>query len=153
VKDIVKKYTEFPDRVLKEFPNLTLRDHYRYKKVVWSILNDIEYDAVREKATLKAMGWKDYGTKHYENVYTKFNQGLRYFKFGIDMRTIEKDARMKYDLSQPPYPREEFDRLCKEVGDRLNFPLDQVLRMLPRNWREYRSYGKWIERIKKLRIK
>ena len=95
---------------------------------------------------IQEYGWQDYGTKHYENLYTKFNQGLRYWKFGIDMREVEIGA--DYDLSKPPYSRKEFDLLCEKVGETLDIDMDVVLRSPVNDWRKYNSYRKWIERVK-----
>ena len=52
------------------------------------LLNYVEYDKVNAKQMLiERFGWKDYGGKHYESVYTRFYQGyILPKKFNIDKR-------------------------------------------------------------------
>ena len=128
---------------------MSLWDHICYKGKIWNILDDIDYDPKKSKIFLKKhFGWQDYGTKHYENKYTKFNQGLRYFKFDIDMRGVELDH--DYDLDKPPYSYEEFLELGREICEKLELDLDYILNMKHGNWRNYRSYRKYILLIKKI---
>jgi len=146
LKDVVRRHGE--KAALKTFPNMSLWDHIRYKRKTWAILDEMDYDPVIAKEHLEEwFGWKGYGAKHYENIYTKFNQGLRYFKFGIDMRTIEIGTN--YDLSKPPYPYEEWLELADTILLKLDLRLDQIL-TLHGDWKRYRSYRKWILRIKKI---
>ena len=146
VKDVMKKHGRVK---LRTFPNMTLWDHIRYKKKVWNILDDIDYNPREAKKLLKKeYGWQDYGTKHYENVYTKFNQLHRYYKHDIDMRGVE--INHDYNLDEPPASREEYEKLTHEICNKLDLQLWQILNMENGNWRKYRSYRKWIIRIKKL---
>jgi len=52
------------------------------------LINYIEYNKVEAKKRLKEeIGWRDYGDKHYESIWTRFFQG--YYlpnKFGFDKR-------------------------------------------------------------------
>ncbi len=140
LKDVMKKHGRVE---LKTFPNMSLNDHIRYKRVTDTPLNRIYYDPRKAKEYLKKeYGWEDYGAKHYENIYTKFNQGLRYWKFGIDMRTLETYG--DYDLDKPPYPKEEFNELCKKVSLILDIDMDKIMKMPPANWRDYKAYRKLI---------
>jgi len=140
LKDIVKRFEGIK---IKTFPNMSLLDHIQYKRVTDTPLNRIYYNPKEVKEYLKTeYGWQDYGTKHYENIYTKFNQGLRYWKFGIDMRTLEMYG--EYDLSKPPYPKEEFDKLCIKVGNILDIDMVEIMNAPPVNWRTYKSYRELI---------
>ena len=146
VKDVMKKHGRIK---LRTFPNLSLRDHFRFNRFCYKPLNEIAYDPKEaRKLLIEEYGWKDYGTKHYESIYTKWNQGLRYFKFGIDMRTIEVDHN--YDLSKPPYGLYEFHRMSYDVGKKLDLDMDKIMAMPPRDWKEYKSYRKWILKWKSM---
>jgi len=146
VKDVVKKHSNIK---LKTFPNMTLWDHLRFRNKTWNILDDYNYDPKEAKKLLKKKyDWKDYKVKHHESIYTKFNQGLRYFKFGIDMRTIE--INHDYDLTKPPYPYEEFKELGINVCSKLNLSFAKILHDNPRDWKEYKSYRKWILKAKSI---
>ena len=66
------------------------------------------------------------------------------------MRTVE--IGHDYDLSKPPYPLEEFNKLSVKVGDALDLDMDKILHDAPANWLDYKSYRKWICRLAKLKL-
>ncbi len=149
VKDIMKKYGRVE---LRTFPNMTLHDHFRFRRLLLTPLNEdtFEYNSAEAKQLLiDRYGWQDYGVKHYESVFTKFNQGLRYYKFGIDLRTIEVEH--DYDLSKPPFPREEFNEMGQEICNKLDLSFNAIMIADPiMDWEQHKSYRKWILRYKKL---
>jgi hypothetical protein len=73
---------------------------------------------------LKVMGWKDYGGKHNENIYTAFvgNYLLPSRKFGIDKRRTYLSAQIREGYITKEYAKEilqepaEFD--LNDLGDR-----------------------------------
>jgi N-acetyl sugar amidotransferase len=87
-------------RVNRLFGSVKLRDypHYSVWKLIYyqrvklqrtfDILNYIHYDKEAEKAFLiNELGWRDYGGKHYESIYTKiFQSYILPIKFGYDKR-------------------------------------------------------------------
>ena len=146
VKDVMKKHGRVK---LKTFPNMTFLDHLKFRNKTYKILDTIDYDPIKAKEELKRIyGWEDYKVKHHENLYTKFNQGLRYWKFGIDMRTIE--MKHDYDLTKPPYNYEEFVDLGADICSKLDLHLGAILHSKPRDWKTYRSYRRWILRLKSI---
>ena len=85
-------HRRFGKKDLKTFPTISIVD-YLYYVFVEKIrqvpfLNYIEYNKEEAKRLLtKEIGWRDYGGKHYESVWTRFYQG--YYlprKFGFDKR-------------------------------------------------------------------
>ena len=52
------------------------------------VLDLVEYDkAAAKKLLMERYGWRDYGGKHYESVFTRFYQGyILPTKFNIDKR-------------------------------------------------------------------
>ena len=89
IKDIHNKYGTLP---LKSFPffGLKQRKIYAGLKGIESInlLNYLPYNKQEVKEIIKTeLGWRDYGGKHYESVFTRFYQGyILPIKFGIDKR-------------------------------------------------------------------
>jgi N-acetyl sugar amidotransferase len=92
IKDIVNKYGDIKINDLKTFPFLSYTSkmycHKLLKLEVITPLNWIEYnyDKVKERI-ITELGWRDYGGKHYESVWTRFYQGyILPNKFNIDKR-------------------------------------------------------------------
>ncbi|MBI4395889.1 MAG: N-acetyl sugar amidotransferase [Elusimicrobia bacterium] len=77
---------------LKTFPHMTLLQEIFYRRVIgiqWiSILDYCDYvkrDAMRVLG--EELGWRDYGGKHHESLYTRFYQAhILPAKFGFDKR-------------------------------------------------------------------
>lgn len=90
LKAINKKF----DNVnLKLYPKLSAFMSYFYMPFVkgirnYRMLNDMDYNPTEAKKVLmEQYGWKDYGGKHHESVFTRFYQA--YYlpnKFGFDKR-------------------------------------------------------------------
>jgi N-acetyl sugar amidotransferase len=89
LKDIHRTYGKLP---LKTYPIFNFRKQVYYSALLKlrpvSILNYLPYKKEEAKALLiKELGWRDYGGKHYESVFTKFFQAyILPVKFGIDKR-------------------------------------------------------------------
>lgn len=121
---------------MRSYPYLTTFDYAYYlllRGIRWvPILNYVDFNKTEAKRTLmEELGWRDYGGKHYESVFTRFFHA--YYlpaKFGFDLRKsyysalicsgqITRDEALR-DLAQPPAPRElmEQDRayVLKKLG-------------------------------------
>ena len=87
------------------------------------ILNYVNYNKAEAKELLiKELGWRDYGGKHYESIFTRFFHA--YYlpeKFGYDLRKsylsalvcsgqITRQEALE-EISKPPAPKEFF--CCK----------------------------------------
>lgn len=89
LKAIHKKYGQ---RKLKKLPRLGLYERYFYEAVCGiqtvNVLDLIDYNKEEIKKLVQAeFGWRDYGGKHYESVFTRFYQGYYLpVKFNIDKR-------------------------------------------------------------------
>lgn len=90
MKDIVAKYGE--GKKIKSFPHVSfwnrLINHFFYKLNIVQPLNLLDYNKadVKEKLIIE-YGWRDYGGKHYESIFTKFYQAYILPQiFGIDKR-------------------------------------------------------------------
>ena len=150
----------FPD----DFPMLSMMEYYSYKKKIWRILDDPKFVPVYKPKealkTLERIGFQYYGHKHYEDEFTKFNQGLRYWKFGVDVRLINYKAlaragQIPYwdifkELHHPPYPVEEFMRLCKLVEERIGVKITEEFMTRPmRSWNEFATWRPMLGLLKR----
>jgi N-acetyl sugar amidotransferase len=119
---IQKKYGT---KKIKTFP---LNDTILKKRYNWTgvqsvnILNYIDYNKQQAKAIItKELGWRDYGGKHYESLFTKFYQAyILPQKFKIDKRKphltnmifsgeITKEQAVE-ELKKPLYTPEVFQQ-------------------------------------------
>lgn len=107
---------------------------------VVNLLNYIQYDKAREKQELiDSFGWRDYGGKHYESVFTRFYQG--YYlprRFGFDKRR----AHLSCLILAKRLERTEALRLLEEEHYAQSL-IDQDLRFVlkkfnlrPDDWRQ-----------------
>ncbi len=123
-------HRKFGKLKLKTFPHYSLIDLFYYlfiKRIKFAtILDYIEYnkkDVV--KLIEKELGWKYYGGKHYESIYTRFYQGyILPRKFKIDKRRahlstlicsgqITREEALE-ELKKDPYPSKEMMQEDKE---------------------------------------
>jgi N-acetyl sugar amidotransferase len=126
---------QFVGKPLRVYPLLTVRLRtLALLKGIRSVspLNYIPYNKDLVKEELKnEMGWRDYGGKHYESVFTRFYQGyILPTKFHIDKRKahlstlicsgqISKE-RALLELKKPLYDeqllRTDYDFVIKKLG-------------------------------------
>ncbi len=89
IQSIHKAYGTVP---LKTFPFMNAKVKRYYQKVKGiqsiSVLSYVDYNKKAVKALIqKELGWRDYGGKHYESIWTRFYQGyILPRKFKIDKR-------------------------------------------------------------------
>jgi N-acetyl sugar amidotransferase len=89
IKDIHKQFGKQP---LKTYPFFGLKQKKLYAGMkgigVIDILNYVPYNKHKVKEIIaQELGWRDYGGKHYESVFTRFYQGyILPVKFSIDKR-------------------------------------------------------------------
>lgn len=89
---------EFSKVALRSYPSLSTFDYVYYlllRGIKWiPILNYVDYVKSEAKQTLiDELGWRDYGGKHYESIYTRFFHA--YYlprKFGYDLRRSYNSA-------------------------------------------------------------
>ncbi len=93
VANIIDIHKQFGTLPLKTFPMLPFGKYTYYQQVKkierFNILEYIEeYDKDKAKLLIiEKMGWRDYGGKHYESIFTRFYQGYALkVKFGFEKR-------------------------------------------------------------------
>jgi N-acetyl sugar amidotransferase len=123
-----------------------------------SILNYVDYRKDEAMALLQEqLGWRYYGGKHHESIYTRFYQGyVLPRKFGIDKRyghlsdlinagQMSRDAALQ-EVTAPPYPedlqKQDLAYVTKKLGLTAQ-QFEQIMRAERRTFRDYRnSYGR-----------
>jgi N-acetyl sugar amidotransferase len=148
------------------FPHYGLMRHLYLKRMLRlrriDILNWIPYDKDEAKRQLVAeYGWRDYGGKHHESVFTRFFQGVILpQKFGIDKRRahlsnlILSGKMTRHDALQellgPPCPEDvaaRDRRFCIKKLGITEFEFDEIMAAPARTIFDYPSYERsWLFR-------
>jgi N-acetyl sugar amidotransferase len=165
IRDVHRRHGTVP---LRTYPHFTLRRLVYWNAVrrlrTVSILNYVDYHKADAVALLRErLGWRSYGGKHHESIYTRWFQGhLLPRKFGIDKRfghlsDLVKAGQMTREealgeLRQPPYDPElqAADTLYvrKKLG--LSEPaFDAILNAAPTSFRAYRNSYEQVQFLRR----
>ncbi len=156
ILDINKKYGTKP---LKSFPLVNFWKYnylHSIKKIeTYSLLHYIPYDKNEAKKIItEKMGWRDYGGKHYESIFTRFYQGyVLKEKFGFDKRkahlsTLINSGQMTreealHELEKSAYDpiqlQEDKQYFIKKL-EITEAEFDQIMKEKPRSHLEFKSY-------------
>jgi N-acetyl sugar amidotransferase len=134
LRAIHKKFGQHP---LRTYPTLGFFRRYFYYPLIRGvrvvrILNLIPYNKARVKEVIsKELGWRDYGGKHYESIFTRFFQAYYLpIKFGYDKRrahlsSLVASGQLSRDdamaaLEEPAYPKDlllqDKEFVAKKIG-------------------------------------
>ncbi|TAL59630.1 MAG: N-acetyl sugar amidotransferase [Bacteroidetes bacterium] len=153
IRGIHKKYGTMK---MKSYPYLTLFDYVDYlliRGIKWvPILNYVEYvKQYVKKFLIDELGWRDYGGKHYENIYTRFFHA--YYlpeKFGFDLRKsylsalicsgqITREDALN-ELSNPPAPSNQLEQDKEYVIKKLGLSEQLLQDMIKGPNKSFRDY-------------
>lgn len=143
---------------LRTFPHYNVASllYYNFVRGIRSvsILNYVGYDKSGAMDLLSSqLGWKYYGGKHYESIYTRFIQGyILPVKFGVDKRNghlsdLVRSGQMSRtealdELALPAYDeemlRKDKDFFMKKFG-MTTAQMDEIMAAPPRSFRDYRN--------------
>jgi N-acetyl sugar amidotransferase len=161
IKAIHKQLGKIP---MKTYPLMDwkVKKYYQMHKGLesFSILNYVPYNKAKVKAEIiEELGWRDYGGKHYESIFTRFYQGyILPTKFGIDKRKahlsdlifagqITKEEAIA-ELAEPIYDAEQakVDRefVLKKLG-LSESEFEAVLSTPPKSHYDYPTEGPLLE--------
>lgn len=147
---------------LKTFPHIGFFTYYRrlltHRRV--DILNYIDFNKTEAMKILEQeLGWRYYGGKHYESIYTRFYQGyILPTKFGYDKRRSHlsslicsgettRDAALK-ELDKPTYQptmqEEDREYVVKKLG-LTDDEFESILNTPKKTFWDYPSYGRVVE--------
>lgn len=128
-------HKQFGTKKLKTYPHYSL-PYLMYVNLkgirTVSILNYIDYNKDDVMTILKEkLGWRSYGGKHHESIYTRFYQGVILpKKFNVDKRyghlsdlinakQVERDVallELKNETYDPKLQEEDREYVCKKLG-------------------------------------
>jgi len=165
VANISDIHSKFGTKKLKTFPTLPFYKSIYFSKILKielvSPLNYFEYDKNKAKqAIIEKLGWRDYGGKHYESIFTRFYQGyVLVEKYGFDKRKahlstlinsgqISKENAIK-QLRKPDYNfkqiNDDKEYVLKKLGlSELEFK--KIMNENPVNHLNFKSYETGIYR-------
>jgi len=162
IRNIREIQKRFGQRKLKTFPTYgslrsKIRQRIRNVQYIY-ILNHIDYNRQEAVKTLeRELGWKNYGGKHCESIFTRFYQ--RYIlptKFNIDKRKahlstlicsgqITREQALD-ELSKPLYApkelREEKEYVFKKLG-LIEEEFDRIINLPTRSHLDYPN-SQWM---------
>ncbi|MEM0449102.1 MAG: N-acetyl sugar amidotransferase [Methanomassiliicoccales archaeon] len=156
----------FGTHSLEKFPhyNLFMDWVYKYKFQRFPILNYIDYNKTRAISILNnEIGWKYYGGKHYESIYTRFYQGyILPKKFGYDKRRSHFSSLIcsgemsrenaLIELQKPPYPLQQQLEDRQYVIKKLELSEEEFERIMsspPKTHLDYPCYDRFFIKLRK----
>lgn len=155
IKDVHRRFSTVK---LRTYPHFSLV-YLFYVNIIRgvrtvSILNYADYHKEQAMEVLRnQLGWKYYGGKHHESVYTRFYQGyVLPRKFAIDKRyghlsdlinagQITRDKALT-DIQQPPYPEDLQQQDLAYVSKKLGLSVEQfngIMHAPAKTFRNYRN--------------
>ena len=167
MKAIHRRFGTVP---LKTMPTISLGYYFYYVLVRGMrqipVLNYVVYDkAEAKKRFAREIGWRDYGAKHYESIWTRYFQG--YYlpsKFGYDKRKahlsslicsgqMSRDdalAEMAKPAYEPELLRQDTQFVLKKFG-LTDGEFDAILKAPPKKATDYPGHHFFFRRM--LRMK
>ena len=164
IKSIHKLYGRLPLTSFPHYGPWRFAYYTLYKRIKYiPILDYINYNKKEALSLLNdELGWKYYGGKHHESIYTRFYRG--YFlprKFGFDKRREDlssliwsgqisrKDALKELnDDTYPPDMQEEDRNFVIKKFNISDDEFDLIMRQPPRTFYDYPSYKKIFYKYK-----
>jgi N-acetyl sugar amidotransferase len=154
-------HKQFGSVKLKTFPHMNIWKYawYTFTLKTVDILNYVDYVKADAVQILKhELNWKDYGSKHFESIYTRFYQGyILIKKFGFDKRkthfsSLICSGQMSREealnaLKEEPYPigmqQEDRAYLIKKFNltDEI---FEDLMNLPPKSYWDYPSYGRLL---------
>lgn len=154
IKDVHRR---FGTTKLKSYPHFSLAYLFYVNAIrrvrTVSILNYVDYHKEEAMALLQEqLGWRNYGGKHHESIYTRFYQGyVLPRKFGIDKRyghlsdlinagQITREAAL-LEVRMPPYPEELQQQDLAYVTKKLGLTTAQFEEIMHAERKSFRDYS------------
>ncbi|NRB54357.1 MAG: N-acetyl sugar amidotransferase, partial [Saprospiraceae bacterium] len=155
--NLMNIHRKFENASLKHLPALGLWQYAYYQLLLnvkrvnfldWQEYNRAEILSIIEKE----LGWRNYGGKHHESVFTRFYQGyILPKKFNIDKRKAHLSnmifsgqltkAEALEELSRPAYPERMQEEDKQYVAKKLGFTDDEFEAVLTQPNVDHEFYG------------
>lgn len=161
LKNLRSIHEVFGEVELKTYPTLNPWKGLFYYRILKGLkyidpLNWIEYNRKRAKETITNMfGWKDYGHKHFESVFTRFYQAyILPYKYGVDKRKphfsslimsgeMTREQALE-ELDEPYYSEEMFKHDYKQILETLNFTEKEFTSFMMADLISHEYYNHWF---------
>jgi N-acetyl sugar amidotransferase len=158
IKDIYQKFGK--RKRFRSFPTYKFWSHM-YLKFVWGLKLDtmlyfMEYNKeASKKYLIDVVGWRDYGGKHYESIFTRFYQGyVLKEKFGYDKRKAhlaslicsrqitkaEAQAELAKPSIDPTLLKDDLKFFIKKM-DLTEQEFDRIMKSKPVPHENFKSYS------------
>ena len=161
IKDVWKKHGDGSKLVgyqMISFLEYKVLFHKRNFKEIRP-LNYINYNIRTAIQELENVGWRSYGRKHGESLFTRFFQNyLLPVRFGYDKRRPHLSSRILAEeitredalrlLSEPLYLASELEKDTMFICNKLNVDIDFIERCLAGPKKNYSDYKNWDNLIK-----
>jgi N-acetyl sugar amidotransferase len=164
IKTLANKFSE--QEIDSWYPHFTFFDLVRFrlaKITSYSLLNYMSFDKDDAKREIiKRLGWRDYGGKHHESIYTRWYQGF-YLprKFNIDKRyghlsdlinsgQITRKQALS-ELEKPSYQLSQQDKDTRYVKKRLKITDDEfekIFNAKPKYYYDYPNKSFYLKSFK-----
>jgi N-acetyl sugar amidotransferase len=164
IKGIHRCYGELP---MKHLPELGVWQsawyQMRYRMQDFKLLDLIDYRKQEAKDLLMSeLGWRDYGGKHYESIFTRFYQGyILPRKFGIDKRKAHLSnlilsgqmtrEQALAELQQPTYDPQLQQEDKIYVAKKLGFSAEEFEELMNVRGRRHEEFGTDEQDLRRLR--
>lgn len=164
VRDIHRRFGTRSVRSVPLISRFGLWYNQRIRKIkTYSPLNYIDYNksAVKEVIT-RELGWRDYGSKHFENIFTRFYQGyILPEKFHIDKRKahlstlvcsgqITREMALE-EMKQPSYREEQYKEDREFFIKKMGLTEDEFTAIMHQPPVPHTAYKSELNLIRKLR--
>jgi N-acetyl sugar amidotransferase len=170
IKSLWKKFGSGKWKTFPHFGRFKLYSYRKFKGIQWiEALNYVDYNKEKAKEFMhKKIGWKDYGSKHGESLYTKFHIGhILPTKFNIDKRRahlaslimagqMTREEALE-ELEKPLYTKKKMEKDKEYVVMKLGLTMeefDEILALPPKTYWDYPGYAnsrvtrflRWVRR-------
>lgn len=142
---------------LRDFPHYSVYMYSYWTRIkrltMFSLLDYIEYDKENAKKFLiEELGWRDYGGKHHESIYTKFFQAyILPTKFGYDKRRahlsslilagqIKREEALK-QMEKPLYDEKELREHLVYVPKKLGLTTEEFETIMNNSPGKYEEFS------------
>lgn len=160
-------HRQFGERKLKTYTTIGFFDYYvgfpilRRMRVVRP-LNFMPYTKAQAIRQLEAIGWRSYGRKHGESLFTKFFQN-HYLpvRFGYDKRRAHLSSLIMSgqmtrgqaiaELEQPLYDQDELERDINYFCKKVRVSRAQFEEIMAAPLRHYTAFRNWNGRYRMLK--
>jgi len=175
LRHIKSVHRRFGTKPLKTFPTMSMKRFLYYtfvKGIKWfPLLNYVNYDNESVMKLIQGeLGWKYYGGKHYESIFTRIYQGyILAEKYGVDKRrahlsTLVNSGQMTRDealqeLDKPKYDPEQYAWDFQFFLKKFELSEKQFRELFERPIQPHKAYGSnavlfemfggWMRAVKK----